>query len=206
MKQKQIFISRDILLPYLGYSINNDSCQITVFDENLFRLSLDNFISWLDPKNAEKAYIKTTSRWSSTDIALFWRLASQNEKIRDFDGIVIGISAGTMNAADVVYVQPELPGEAINPEFKREAVGLGLTKVNILPHYQMVKDWMLDGMRLFEEITYGDSWGKEFLALCDGSYLFCENGKELVIGEAYLITNGKKYQVCWENQARVWKG
>ena len=105
-----------------------------------------------------------------------------------------------------MYVQPELPGEALDTKFSREAVGLGLTETNILPHYQMVKDWMLDGMRLFEEITYGDSWGKEFLALCDGSYLFIEREKEMVIGEAYVITNGTIYQVCWENQARVWKG
>ena len=46
--------SQKYILPYLGYSINNDSCQITVFNENLFKISLDNFISWLDPKNAEK--------------------------------------------------------------------------------------------------------------------------------------------------------
>lgn len=140
-----------------------------------------------------------------TENAFFHRIGLR-EKIEGFDGIVIGISAGTMNAADIVYVQPELPGEAINPDFSREAIGLGLTKVNILPHYQMVKDWMLDGMRLFDDITYSDSWGKEFLALCDGSYLFIENEKELVVGEAYLITNGNKYQVCWENQARAWKG
>lgn len=46
--------SQKYILPYLGYSINNDTCQINVFDENLFKLSLDNFISWLDPKNTEK--------------------------------------------------------------------------------------------------------------------------------------------------------
>lgn len=46
--------SQRYILPYFGYSINNDTCQIKVFDENLFRLSLDNFISWLDPKNTEK--------------------------------------------------------------------------------------------------------------------------------------------------------
>ena len=33
--------------------------------------------------------------------------------LRAFDGVIIGISAGTMNCADIVYAQPELPGEAI---------------------------------------------------------------------------------------------
>lgn len=135
----------------------------------------------------------------------FFHRIHLREKMQKYSGIVIGISAGTMNAADIVYVQPELPGEAADPEFKRWAVGLGLTKTNILPHYQMVKDWYLDEMKLFDEITYGDSWGNEFLALCDGSYLVIENGKELVVGEAYAIRDGKICQVCWENQARVWR-
>ena len=82
----------------------------------------------------------------------FFHRIGLREKMKGYQGVVIGISAGTMNAADKVYVQPELPGEAINPEFNREAVGLGLTQTNLLPHYQMVKDWMLDGQRLYEDI------------------------------------------------------
>lgn len=46
--------SQKYILPYLGYSVDNNSCQINVFDEELFKLALNNFISWLDPKNAEK--------------------------------------------------------------------------------------------------------------------------------------------------------
>ncbi len=135
----------------------------------------------------------------------FFHRINLREIIQDYEGVVIGISAGTMNAADKVYVQPELPGEAVDKEFQREAIGLGLTKTNVLPHYQMVKEWTLDGMRLFEEITYGDSYGKQFLALCDGSYLFIEDSKELVIGEAYEISDGTIRQICWEGQAKVWR-
>lgn len=46
--------SQKYILPYMGYSIDNASCQINVFDEALFKLTLDNFIAWLDPRNAEK--------------------------------------------------------------------------------------------------------------------------------------------------------
>ncbi len=46
--------SQKYILPYLGYSVDNKSSQIIVFDEELFKLALDNFIAWLDPKNAEK--------------------------------------------------------------------------------------------------------------------------------------------------------
>lgn len=113
------------------------------------------------------------------------------EKMKDFDGIVIGISAGTMNSADIVYAQPEHEGESVDPDYKRFIQGLGLTKTMILPHYQMVKDYYLDGKRLYEDITYGDSYGHEFLVLTDGSYLMSVDGDETVWGEAYYIKDGK---------------
>lgn len=121
----------------------------------------------------------------------FFQEISLREKMEDFRGIVIGISAGTMNAADVVYVQPEHEGEAIDPDFQKFIQGLDLTKTQILPHYQMVKDWYLDGMRLYDEITYGDSHGHKFLVLEDGSYLMVRNGMESVWGNAYVISDGK---------------
>jgi dipeptidase E len=61
----------------------------------------------------------------------------------------------------------------------------------ILPHYQMVKDYYLDGKRLYEDITYGDSYGQKFLVLTDGSYLMSEQGRESVWGESYVISDGK---------------
>lgn len=120
----------------------------------------------------------------------YFKELNLREKIKDFDGIIIGISAGTMNSADVVYAQPEHPGESVDPEYKRFIKGLNLTKQMILPHYQMVKDYYLDGKRLYEDITYGDSYAKEFLVLPDGSYLMSEEGKETVWGEAYQIRDG----------------
>ena len=98
-----------------------------------------------------------------------------------------------MNAADVVYAQPEHEGEAVDPDFQRFLKGIGLTKMQILPHYQMVRDWYLDGQRLYEDITYNDSYGHEFLVLEDGSYLMSRDGKEEVYGNAYVISDG---QIC----------
>lgn len=126
----------------------------------------------------------------------FFREIGLRENIRDFEGIVIGISAGTMNSADVVYAQPELPGEAADPAYVRFLTGLGLTKTMILPHYQMVKDYELDGKRLYEDITYGDSYGRRFLVLPDGSYLLIQDGVETVWGEAYQIADGKITGIC----------
>ena len=127
-----------------------------------------------------------------TENAFFQRIGLR-EKLAGFGGILIGISAGTMNCAETVYAQPELPGESTDPTYQRFLPGLGITKTMILPHYQMVKDRLQDGKRLYEDITYPESYGRSFLALCDGSYLLCENGTETVHGEAYRIADG---QIC----------
>ncbi len=126
----------------------------------------------------------------------FFQRVHLKEAMANFHGTVIGISAGSMNAARVVYAQPEEPGEATDPKYRRFLPGLGLTDVMLLPHYQKVKDDMLDGMRLFEEITYADSMGRAFYAIPDGSYLLGENGRETLYGEAWRIADGKIEKVC----------
>jgi dipeptidase E len=104
-----------------------------------------------------------------------------------------------MNSAEVVYVQPEEPGES-DPDFPRFAPGLRLTRVNVCPHYQKVKNTVLDGLRLFEDITYADSMGHSFLVLPDGSYVLGENGHETLFGEAWRIADGRIEKICRDGQ------
>ena len=130
----------------------------------------------------------------------FFRRIGLRDKMAQYGGLVIGISAGTMNSADVVYAQPELEGESIDPNYKRFIPGLGLTKINVLPHYQMIKDAVLDGQRVFEDISYADSMGREFYALVDGTYILCENGAETIWGEAYRIADGVLTQISAEDE------
>ena len=120
----------------------------------------------------------------------FFQEIGLRELLEAFDGTVMGISAGSMNLADTVYVQPEEEGEGIDPDFQRFAPGLGLTDVNILPHYQKVKDNILDGLRLFEDITYADSMGNTFFALPDGSYFYQDEEGLLLCGEGYRLRDG----------------
>lgn len=125
----------------------------------------------------------------------FFRRIRLRHLLRHFEGCVVGISAGSMNSADIVYVQPEEDGESV-PEFQRFAPGLGLTGVNILPHYQKVKDNILDGQRLFEDITYADSMGHCFFALPDNSYFYQDDEQLLLFGEAYRLQDGVLEQIC----------
>ncbi|MBO4888625.1 MAG: Type 1 glutamine amidotransferase-like domain-containing protein [Firmicutes bacterium] len=120
----------------------------------------------------------------------FFEKIHLREIMKDYSGVVIGISAGSMNSADAVYAQPEEEGEAIDPSYQRFLSGLGLTEINLLPHYQENKDDVLDGLKIYEDIAYPDSMGKTFYAIPDGSYLFVNGSKEELRGEAYRIKDG----------------
>ena len=122
------------------------------------------------------------------------------ERLKDFCGIVVAWSAGSMNCADTVYAGPELEGEAIDPLYERWITGLGLTDINIFPHFQSLKDDYLDGLRLIEDITYADSVGHEILALNDGSYIILEDGKTTLYGEAYMIKDRQQWKICSDGE------
>lgn len=159
----------------------------------------------LDARNEDEAetlvsssdFILLSGGHVPTENAFFARIGLR-ELLEGYEGIVMGISAGSMNAADVVYAQPEEEGESIDPDYERFIPGLGLTTLNILPHYQMVCDNILDGRRLYEDITFQDSLGHAFLVLVDGSYVLEEEDRCEVFGEAYLIFSGKMLQICDE--------
>ena len=120
----------------------------------------------------------------------FFREIGLREAFAGWNGIVMVISAGSMNCAELVYAQPEMPGEAVDPVYRRFIRGLGLTDCNILPHYQAVKDDRVDGLRLMEDITCPDSIGHRFYAIPDGSYFLQTEDRKEIHGEAYLISEG----------------
>lgn len=128
------------------------------------------------------------------------------ERLNDFNGLLVTWSAGTMNCAADVYAAPELEGEAADPNYKRWITGLGITGINVFPHYQLLKDEYLDGMRIMEDITYADSFRHEILAMNDGSYLVIEDGTEVLFGEAYRIRNGIMRQICRNGESVVLSG
>ncbi len=121
--------------------------------------------------------------------------------LEGYEGVVMGVSAGSMNSAGVVYAQPELDGESVDPEYRRYISGLALTDVNILPHYQKARYMRVDDKWLYDEITYIDSIGREFLALPDGSYVLEENGEAWLYGEGYRVAGGECRRICEDGQS-----
>lgn len=107
-----------------------------------------------------------------------------------FDGIFIGLSAGSMNAAKEVYAIPEIEGESIDPSFVRFTDGLGLTSINMLPHLEYERTVILDGRSLVNEIVAGDSWDREVYLIYDGSYFMIRNGITEFFGDGMIMKNG----------------
>ena len=136
---------------------------------------------------------------------IFMKKIGLKERLKDFNGLLIAWSAGSMNCASHVYAAPELEGEAADTDYSRWISGLGLTETNIFPHYQVLKDTYLDGLRVMEDITYADSYTHEILAMNDGSYITIENGTEILHGEAYRIKNGKLEMICRNGEVFVLK-
>ncbi len=122
------------------------------------------------------------------------------ELLQGFDGLVMGCSAGSMNCAGLVYSHPEMPGEAVDPQYRRWLPGLGLTDIRIIPHYHQVRDVVLDGRRLFEDVVFPDSLNHSFYTFPDGGYILVKDGRSTLHGTAWEIANGQIRQICSENK------
>ena len=122
------------------------------------------------------------------------------ELLDGYEGVVMGCSAGSMNCADLVYSHPELPGETVNPGYRRWLRGLGLTDINLIPHYHQVRNVILDGKRLFEDVVFQDSHRHRFYTFPDGGYVMVKDGRSTLFGEAWEITGGGMRKVSEENK------
>ena len=165
-------------------------------------------IVMLDRRNAAKA--PELVEWADWIVLCGGHVPTQNkfiteiglrELMQGFDGVVMGCSAGSMNCADRVYSHPEFQGEVVDPNYKRWLKGLGLTDINLIPHYYQVRDVVLDGQRLFEDVVFRDSWQHKFYTFPDGGYVKVKDGRSELHGDAWEISQGGMHKVCEENKS-----
>ncbi len=130
----------------------------------------------------------------------FFQEIALRECLAGFDGVVMGISAGTMNCEELVYAPPELEGEAVDPNYRRFYPGLGLTKHMIFPHFQETRYEVVDGLPTLESSLLPDSMRRKLYAMVDGSFILGKDGREELRGEAYLIQDGILTQIGREGE------
>lgn len=73
----------------------------------------------------------------------FFREIRLKEWLKDYRGIVITISAGSMNSAESVYMIPELEDMPVVSQADRYLEGLALTGISIVPHFQRREEYDL---------------------------------------------------------------
>lgn len=119
------------------------------------------------------------------------------ELIKDFNGVIIGVSGGGMNMSDTVYCIPEVEGEHLNQSFNRYLRGLSLTDIHSIPHYQYFKNASFSGgTKILDDILIPDSYKVDMVSIPDGSYIIQKDNEKVIYGEAYFISKGKINKIC----------
>lgn len=152
---------------------------------------IDGRNAWALEKLAAQADVIFLSGGHLPTQNLFFQRIGLRDILAEFAGIIVAQSAGSMNCAEVVYVCPELPGESKDPNFERFRPGLGLTDINLLPHYNDNQNLTLDGKSFYADIVCPDTFKTPIYLLTDGSYFYIHEGKAELFGEAYLFHCGK---------------
>lgn len=126
----------------------------------------------------------------------FFNQIHLKELLQDFKGIIIGQSAGSINMAKSVYNSPE-EGDASEPIYFE---GLGLSDVNIEPHF-VLDTTEFDDMQTYQrKHLLEESQKRAIYALCDGSHILETDEAIIICGKSFLIKDGIITQICSDRQ------
>ena len=118
----------------------------------------------------------------------FFNEINLKEYIKELDSTIVGISAGAINCAEEVFNSPEEDDDLSNSSI---LVGLGLTKFNIEPHFDINNDNTIQNKAVLNE-----SYKRVLYGLPDGSYI----NDNKVFGKCYRIYRGNVELICQDNE------
>ncbi len=119
---------------------------------------------------------------------LFFNDIKLKKYLEDIDCCIVGISAGAINSAKVVFNSPEKEDELKNP---CTLDGLNLTNINIEPHFDKENNNKIQMNAIVEE-----SYKRNIYGIQDGSYIL----DNVVYGKCYKIHNGEMTLICDNEQ------
>lgn len=127
----------------------------------------------------------------------FFKQIHLRELLQDFNGIIIGQSAGSINMAEAVYNSPE-EGDLSEPIYFD---GLGLSSINIEPHF-VLDTTEFDEMQMYQRNhLLEESKRRPIYALCDGSHILETDEFIMIYGKSFLIKDGIITQICNDKQS-----
>ena len=119
--------------------------------------------------------------------------------LNKYQGVVVGQSAGSINCAEEVYVQPECREEFYDKDFVKLISGLALTKIKIQPHMNRAKIDEIDGTTTFD-VCLEDSYTIPHYGIYDYGFIEINEGKAISFGKTLLFKNGECVELCGDGE------
>lgn len=181
---------------FIPSDINNSNKIKEYFDIFINALKLsgitfkDNYLLTKDNKNNIKEYINNSNLIflsggdTYTQHLLFEEL-NLKELLKNYNGIIIGQSAGSINLATTVYNSPE--------DYNENHIyfeGLGYTNITIDPHFILDTKTLSDSELYRREHVLQESYNRDIYGIPDGSHILVTYNESIIYGDAYLIKNG----------------
>ncbi len=179
---------------------DDNDAKLSVIGESfrLTGLDFDNY-TVLDDRNKKSAHKIV----SGADIVIlsggkcvcqnaFFANIGLRSILKNYDGIVIGISAGSMNMCETVANFPEEPADIPEP---RWFSGMGFVDDIIIPHFDGSTEtyqFPCADFDIAKDYIMPMSFGYELTGLPNGAYIIVESdGRKEYCGDVYSIYNGK---------------
>ncbi len=164
-----------------AFSANEISVNEVRILGNVDEKSLSELVEWSN-------VIYMAGGHAPTQLAFMKRIGLK-DALLDYNGIIVALGAGAINAAYSVYLVPKRE-EALDPNYVRFSDGLDLTNIQIIPHSEAVRGSDLDGDDFIRDVVMPDSYGRIFYLITDGSYFKVKNGKTFFKGVGEVISDG----------------
>lgn len=120
---------------------------------------------------------------------LFFNDINLKKYLKNLDCCVVGISAGAINSAKVVFNSPEKEEGLNNKQFILN--GLDLTNINIEPHFDIENNNKIKMSAILKE-----SYNRNIYGIEDGAYIL----DNIVHGKCYKIHNWEITLICDDEQ------
>lgn len=112
--------------------------------------------------------------------------------------VIVGVSAGSINAAVSVFNSPE---RIRTPEYAIRYRGLGLTDLNIEPHFKHDAKLQDEDRKHQRETLLEESTRKTIYALSNGSHIFDDGCHRMLYGEGYQVSDGTIIPLCSDGRS-----
>lgn len=123
--------------------------------------------------------------------------------LKNYDGMLMGQSAGSLNMATSVFNSPEDMEDSEPIYFD----GLGVTDINIEPHFILSEEGLIEEEIYQRKFIEKESNKRDIYAIADGSHILIDDNNNIVVyGEAYLIKDELIEKICDDKEKYVISG